>query len=153
MIRKIIFLLVTLLPVQNALATDATDVDRMQMKITINETEYNVALENNETVSALQSMLPLTLSMADLNNNEKYYYLEQPLPNSPEKVKSVSTGDIMLFGDDCLVVFYKDFETPYSYTRIGHIGNTDDDLEQSLGSGNVEITFDKIESFMRENMK
>ena len=47
----------------------------------------------------------------------------------------------MLFGDDCLVVFYKDFKTTYSYTRIGHIENAAD-LEQTLGRGSVIITFE-----------
>ena len=87
-----------------------------------------------------------------MNNNEKYYYLEQPLPSNPEKVDSVSTGDIMLFGDDCLVVFYKDFETPYSYTRIGHIENLSN-LEEIFGAGIVDIKFDTTESFIPESMK
>ena len=122
------------------------------MKIAVNNQEYNVILEENDTTSALQHLLPMTLSMSDLNNNEKYYYLEQPLPSNPEKVDFVSTGDIMLFGDDCLVVFYKDFETPYSYTRIGHIENLSN-LEEIFGAGIVDIKFDTTESFIPESMK
>ena len=40
----------------------------------------------------------------------------------------------MLFGNNCLVIFYESFDTSYSYTKIGHIDNLDD-----LGSNNIEI--------------
>lgn len=44
----------------------------------------------------------------------------------------------MLFGSDCLVVFYQSFDTSYSYTKIGHIDNFFD-----LGSENISIKFEK----------
>ena len=44
----------------------------------------------------------------------------------------------MLFGDNCLVIFYKSFDTSYSYTKIGHIDNIDD-----LGSSNIIAKFEK----------
>ena len=110
MIKKFVCLLILLMPAHSVLASALQTEDIAQMKIAVNNQEYDVILEENDTTSALQHLLPMTLSMSDLNNNEKYYYLEQPLPSNPEKVNSVSTGDIMLFGDDCLVVFYKDFD-------------------------------------------
>ena len=143
MIKKFICLFVLLMSAYSVLASALQTKGIAQMKITVNNQEYNVILEENDTTSALQNLLPMTLSMSDLNGNEKYYYLEQPLPNSPEKVNSVSTGDIMLFGDDCLVIFYKDFDTPYSYTRIGHIKNVSD-LARVLGIETVDIKFEKF---------
>lgn len=152
MIKKFVCLLILLMSAHSVLASALQTEDIAQMKIAVNNQEYNVILEENDTTSALQHLLPMTVSMSDLNNNEKYYYLEQPLPSNPEKVNSVSTGDIMLFGDDCLVVFYKDFETPYSYTRIGHIENLSN-LEEIFGAGIVDIKFDTTESFIPESMK
>jgi hypothetical protein len=47
----------------------------------------------------------------------------------------------MLFGSDCLVLFFEDFSTSYSYTRIGHIEDAGDFVD-TLTSGNVEVTFE-----------
>jgi len=44
----------------------------------------------------------------------------------------------MLFGDNCLVIFYKSFDTSYSYLKIGHINNLPD-----LGSGNTTVRLEK----------
>ena len=111
------------------------------MKIKIGNNEYSVILNDNDTVKTLQSMLPLSLKMVELNGNEKYYYLNKPLPSNPQHIRRVNSGDIMLFGNDCLVIFYKNFTTSYSYTYIGHIKD-DSTLEKVLGNGNVVVTFE-----------
>ena len=48
----------------------------------------------------------------------------------------------MLYGSDCLVIFYENFDTPYSYTRIGKIDNVDN-LKDVLGNGNVNVMISK----------
>ncbi|MBR1825223.1 MAG: hypothetical protein IJ770_01390 [Alphaproteobacteria bacterium] len=111
----------------------------MQMKI--GDKEYSVVLNDNDTTKSLQEILPMTIKMSEFNGNEKYYQLRETLPSKPKHTGQIKTGDVMLFGDDCLVVFYKDFKTAYSYTRIGHIENAAD-LEQTLGRGSVTITFE-----------
>ena len=80
------------------------------MKVTINEKEYFVSLEDNETTKSLISMLPLELSMSDLNGNEKYANLDQSLPTNEYSPNHIEAGDVMLFGDDCLVIFYQSFD-------------------------------------------
>ena len=106
------------------------------MYIIIGDQKAKVDLEDNSTVSALKEMLPLKLSMADLNNNEKYVYLDKSLPTNPHSPKHIEAGDVMLFGDNCLVVFYESFDTSYEYSKIGHIDNLPE-----LGSGNIDVTF------------
>ncbi len=108
------------------------------MKIIINNSTYNVNLENNETVYQLLSMLPLEVTMKELNNNEKYYYLDTRLPSNKEKIGTINKGDIMLYGDDCIVIFYKSFTTNYQYTKIGHIDNLPD-----LDDRDIKVKFVK----------
>lgn len=108
-----------------------------EVYININGQKLKVNLENNSTVSALIKMLPLEFSMSDLNGNEKYTYLDELLPVNTYNPGRVEAGDVMLFGDDCLVIFYESFDTNYSYTKIGHIDNL-----PSLGDGDVSVVFD-----------
>ena len=96
------------------------------MKIVIKDKEYNINLENNETVTKLYSMLPLELNMSELNSNEKYCYIANTLPNNPKVPEKIEEGDVMLYGNNCIVLFYKSFATSYSYTKIGHIDNLPD---------------------------
>jgi hypothetical protein len=46
----------------------------------------------------------------------------------------------MLYGDNCVVVFYETFTTTYQYTPIGHITNPKG-LKEALGIGSVTINF------------
>ena len=101
---------------------------------------FQAIVYENETVTAWMDMLPLTLTMDDLHGNEKYYYLDTSLPAAAESIENIRTGDIMLYGSDCLVVFYKDFSTSYSYTRIGRMEDAAA-FAEALGSGTAEITF------------
>ena len=74
--------------------------------------------------------------MKELNGNEYYSYLDFNLKNNEEKVKNINAGDVMLYGDNCIVIFYKSFTTTYNYTRIGHINNIDN-LKEDLEKGKV----------------
>ena len=102
--------------------------------IDINNKKLEIDLENNSTVSALVKMLPLNLSMIDLNSNEKYVYLNESLPTNTYSPKHIEAGDVMLFGDNCLVIFYESFDTSYSYSKIGHINNL-----PSLDDGDISV--------------
>ena len=89
----------------------------------LNNEKLEINLEENSTTSALIKLLPLELSMNDLNGNEKYVYLNESLPTNTYSPKHIEAGDVMLFGDNCLVIFYESFDTSYSYSKIGHINN------------------------------
>lgn len=115
--------------------------DNMQnIIITIENKEYEAILYDNSTTKELIKKFPITITMSDLNGNEKYYNFSKSFPTSSENVANINKGDIMLFGDNCLVIFYKSFSTRYKYTKLGYIKNTED-LENSFGKGDIEITF------------
>ncbi len=108
------------------------------MKAIINDAEYIIDLEDNEAVKAFINMLPIELNMNELNGNEKYVYLNNALPTNSYNPKYINAGDVMLYGNNCLVIFYKSFDTSYSYTKIGHIDNL-----PNLGNNNVLVKFEK----------
>lgn len=116
------------------------EIDKMDnvknIVITINNKKYKATLEDNETVSAFLKILPQEFNMEELNGNEKYIYMDHSLPTKSSNPKYIEAGDIMLYGDNCLVIFYKSFETTYQYTKIGHIDNL-----TNLGNGNITAKF------------
>lgn len=118
----------------------ATEGEKMTATVKINGNEYRLLLEDNETASAFSDELPLTLAMGELNGNEKYHYLDHALPNDEKSVVMINKGDVMLYGDRCVVVFYKSFATAYKYTKIGSIENPDS-LETDLGEADVKVEF------------
>ena len=54
---------------------DNEEMTMDKVYININNKKLRIDLENNSTTSALIKLLPLELSMNDLNGNEKYVYL------------------------------------------------------------------------------
>lgn len=112
-----------------------------QRTLKINNQSFSIDLEDNETVQKFIELLPLTMDMQELNGNEKYYYMETSLPTNSENVGYIEAGDIMLFGDNCLVLFYKSFSTSYSYTRIGRMENVEN-LETYVGQQNITVTIE-----------
>ena len=108
------------------------------MKLLIDEKEYILELESNTTVSEFIKSIPFETTMEELNGNEKYVYLDKTLPTNSYNPRKIEAGDVMLFGNNCLVIFYKSFNTSYSYTKIGHINNLPD-----LGSNDIAIKFYK----------
>jgi hypothetical protein len=113
------------------------DVDQIQ--ISIGNQTFTAELEDSEAAEAFREKLPLTLDMNELNGNEKYAY-GVTLPSHAEAVGSIQSGDLMLYGDDCLVLFYDSFSTGYSYTRIGRITDPDG-LADAVGNGNIRVRF------------
>ncbi len=110
----------------------------MKIKLTINGAEYTAHLEDNPAARALADRLPAAWTMKELNGNEKYVYLSESLPSAPKRPLRIEAGDLMLYGTDCLVLFYRTFRTVYSYTRLGRIANPAG-LEKAVGKGSVNV--------------
>ena len=108
------------------------------IKVYIDSNAYILKLENNKTVDEFIDLLPQEYVMNELNNNEKYVYIDKSLTTNSYNPKHIEKGDVMLFGDNCIVIFYKSLDTTYSYTKIGHIDNLGD-----IGNGNIKVKFEK----------
>lgn len=113
--------------------------------VNIGNQNFTATLEDNESAKAFVKQLPLTINMKDLNDNEKYadlsFNIKKDSSYNPRKIK---TGDIMLYSNNCLVLFYKTFSTSYSYVPIGRVNDVVKYVE-ALGKKDVIVTF-KLEN-------
>jgi hypothetical protein len=119
----------------------STNTDTMKLKITVGNNVFTATLYNNATVTAFKAKLPMSIKMTELNGNEKYFDLTSNLPVNGANPGTIQTGDLMLYGSNTLVLFYKTFPTSYSYTRLGRIDNPAG-LAAALGSGKVTVRFE-----------
>jgi len=117
------------------------DTDSAKLKITIGSNTFNATVYNNTTATAFKAKLPLTINMSELNGNEKYFDLPDNLPANASNPGTVQAGDLMLYGANTLVLFYKTFSTSYNYTRIARVDNPSG-LATALRAGNVTVKFE-----------
>ncbi len=87
-------------------------------------------------------MLPLKLQMEDLNENEKYAIISKELPTEKIKVSQINSGDIMLWQSNTIVLFYEDFKTPYSYSKVGRIKEIEG-LKEAVGESEISVSFEE----------
>lgn len=132
----------TLPPVSEATPEPEAETDNSmyQIQIVIGNQNFPAVLYKNETTDALIDRLPMTLDMNDMNGNEKYYYFSDSLSTDLKRPLEIHAGDLMLYGTDCLVLFYESFSSSYSYTTLGYVEDSVG-LASALGSGNVQVSF------------
>jgi len=136
-------------PVQKADASEPASIniratnDPMEgkLRITIGSKTFKAMLEDNPTVAKLKALLPLTLNMSELNGNEKYFHLSTRLPTNAISPGTNQNGDLMLYENNSLVLFFETFKTSYSYTRLGRIGDASG-LAAAVGAGDVSVAFE-----------
>lgn len=126
---------------ENIKTLNNTPMANGKIKITVNSQTFTATLLDNNSAKAFKEMLPLTITMTELNGNEKYYDLPNSLPTNSSNPGTIKNGDLMLYGSKTLVLFYKTFSTSYSYTKLGSIDDVIR-LASALGSENVTVTFE-----------
>ncbi|EXL66970.1 hypothetical protein FOPG_16883 [Fusarium oxysporum f. sp. conglutinans race 2 54008] len=110
------------------------------LQLTIGSSVFTTSILDNPTASAFRSLLPLDLRMSDLNGNEKHADLPTALPTASTDPGSIRAGDLMLYGSRTLVLWYEDYSTTYTYTRIGVIEDSEG-LVAAVGEGQIDIRF------------
>ncbi len=112
-----------------------------EMNIIINKQVFKAVLYDNPTAEKFKALLPITIEMKELNNNEKYTDIPGKLSTNPTNPGNIEAGDIMIYETNTLVLFYKSFRTNYSYTKVGRIEDPRG-LESSLGKKEIIISFE-----------
>ena len=127
-------------PVKTNPPTEET-IDTIVLRI--NGKKFIAFIENNDAAQEFAKAIPFQLDMVELSGNEKYYKGKDKLSTADEyEPVRIKAGDLMLYGDDTIVLFYEDFDTEEKYTRLGWVQNAYE-LKDALGSGDVSIDFTK----------
>ena len=116
--------------------------EKTMMQMKINDTPVTVTWEENESVDALKELAQngLTIRMPMYGGFEQVGPVGQRLPRQDVQT-STSSGDIVLYSGNQLVVFYG--SNSWAYTRLGHIDDkTPDEMRELLGNGDVIITLE-----------
>lgn len=114
-----------------------------KMRVRVGAQVFSASLYDNPAAVRFQAMLPLTLDMSELNGNEKFFRLATDLPANAANPGTIEAGDLMLWGSNTIVVFYKTFATSYRYTKLGTVEDAAG-LAAALGTGDVKVTFELV---------
>lgn len=107
------------------------------MKMYINAEKVRVLWEDNESVKALNELLPIEIEMKMYSDFEQVGSIGKKLPRNDVQMTTKS-GDIVLYAGDQLVVFYG--SNSWAYTKLGKIDLNEDKVKDLLGNGDVKIT-------------
>ena len=115
------------------------DVEADEMKLYIGGTEVPVTWEDNESVTALKDMLPLSVSMSMYGGFEQVGSLGGSIVRN-DKQTTTDPGDIVLYSGNQIVIFYG--SNSWAYTMLGHVDLSQEELAELLGNGNVDISLE-----------
>ena len=122
-------------------SSDDISIGEATMIMKIGDTKVNVDWEDNQAVEALRDMAKdgdVTIQMSMYGGFEQVGSIGQSLPRD-DKQTTTSSGDIVLYSGNQMVVFYG--SNSWSYTRLGHISDKNEaDMADLLSNGDVTIT-------------
>ncbi|MCR5264431.1 MAG: hypothetical protein K6D94_11180 [Clostridiales bacterium] len=109
------------------------------LKLSIADAEMPVTWQDNESVEALKELAAdgLNIQMSMYGGFEQVGPLGKSLPRD-DKQTTTGHGDIVLYSGDQIVVFYG--SNSWSYTRLGHIGLSQQEMTDLLSNGDVVLT-------------
>ncbi len=111
-----------------------------EMRMQIGDTPVQVEWENNESVAALRKLARdgLTIQMSMYGGFEQVGSIGSSLPRHDVQTNT-SSGDIVLYSGNQLVVFYG--SNSWAYTRLGKITDQSaQDMQELLNHGDVTIS-------------
>ena len=122
---------------ENKTADEENNDMEDSMRLLIGEKEVPVTWEENASVEALKKLCPATIQMSMYGGFEQVGSIGQSIVRNDKQTKT-SYGDIVLYSGDQIVIFYG--SNSWSYTRLGHIDLTQQEMQDLLGGGDVSIT-------------
>lgn len=121
---------------ESEISGNKEESSEVTMNIQVGDKSFTAIIEDNLSSEVFIEKLPLAINMSEMNGNEMYYFMDEDIPVDANRPGKVNNGDIMLYGSNCLVVFYKTFNTGYNYTSLGYITDPEgfkDAIDESGG--------------------
>lgn len=129
-----------------------------EIQLMIDDEPVEVEWESNESIDALKELIkdnPLTINMSMYGGFEQVGPIGASLPSN-DKQMTTSSGDIVLYSGNQIVLFYG--SNSWSYTKLGKMLLDQTKLKELLGNGGVKVTLslnnnqeDKVGVFDFEN--
>lgn len=111
-----------------------------EIQLMIDDEPVEVEWESNESVDALKELIkdnPLTINMSMYGGFEQVGLIGASLPSN-DKQMNTSSGDIVLYSGNQIVLFYG--SNSWSYTKLGKILLDQTKLKELLGNSDVKVT-------------
>lgn len=115
-----------------------------RIAVKVGDQVFAAILYEHAAARAFKGMLPMEVEMNEQGGNEKYCFLPDDLPADASSAGNVRSGDLMVWGTDCLVLFYKSFSSSYRYTKLGRVENPSG-LAAAAGGAAVRVRFETAE--------
>ena len=111
-----------------------------QLKFYIDENEVDVKWEDNDSMKQIRELAknnPLVISAHQYGGFEQVGEIGQNIVSNNIQM-TTEIGDIVLYAGNNIVVFYG--SNSWSYTKLGKIIKSSDELKRLLNKSNVKIT-------------
>lgn len=114
--------------------------------IKMGDAEYEAAFNSSEAARELFELFPLSVEMKEWAGNSEFYSgLGKTLSMDAPKVFAFKAGDIALYNERSLVIFYAETSNTANYVKVGEIKtpNSIRSLKSELTNANGKVTFGK----------
>lgn len=106
--------------------------------ITINGKVYTAIPDITYASQSFISHLPFVVEMNDTDGNKKQGCTYLKFDGEGSRNKTIKRGDVLIYGDSCVVVATGDFDFGNKYRKVAHINNLD-----TLPVGNYTVAFNE----------
>ena len=122
--------------VENNMSVKLEQNKEIAMNLMIDNTVVPVSWEQNASTEELKKLLPLTINMSMYGGFEQVGSIGHSLTRN-DKQTTTQYGDIVLYSGNKIVIFYG--SNSWSYTRLGHINLSQQEMTDLLSHGDVTI--------------
>lgn len=106
--------------------------------VNVNGSIYTIIPDITYASQSLVSHLPFVVEMNDADGNKKQGCTYLKFDGEGSRSKTIKKGDVLIYGDSCVVIATGDFDFGNKYRKIGHINNLD-----ILPAGNYTVAFNE----------